>query len=309
MNFKNSEILKNATANMFFNNDHKKGGEIMMQVNKPFFKNGYAPELGIINNDLLAPSQANELTPLGAKSSHGNFSPMHVTHMVGNSFPSLITPQILSHKKPQSGKEEYNKQAINLEDLWLQEQKLCKILESLRCNSNVSISCEEWLDFINYSSIQSLESYFMQLETKLHINTFSIFEIVSVMSIIISIIKNKLNENTVSHLKNLIFNIHQNYLILINLILIRLPKEFTKNSWKIKLQDVIREKQIKVLENDDIYLFKQNNKFIANIINKYICLVFKNKNDSKIHEILNDLLVNSDKYTYPTVKSILFNMV
>lgn len=89
----------------------------------------------------------------------------------------------------------------------------------------------------------------------------------------------------------------------------RLPKELEKNIWVVKLKSIIASKQVKILENQDAFLLGQNNKLILNILTKFNYQNFKNRNEFFIFDILNDIILNNDKYTYLTVKSIAFNIV
>jgi len=221
----------------------------------------------------------------------------------GGTYPSLITPQLMKNQSTES-----NKQVINLEDLLTQEEKLWNILESLRFQTPLNFVCEEYLDFLNVSSIQNLDNYFcVKLKSEITLN--NVLEILSVMCVIISAIRQKINENIISHLKNLLFNVHQNYLILMNLVMQRMPKELEKNVWVVKLNAIIASKQVKVLENQDAFLLGQNNKLVLNILTKFNYSNFKNRTEFYIFDIINDILVNHDKYTYLTVKSIVFNIV
>jgi len=221
----------------------------------------------------------------------------------GGTYPSLITPQLMKNESTES-----NKQVINLEDLLTQEEKLWHILESLRFQTPLNFVCEEYLDFLNVSSIQNLDNYF-SLKLKSQITLNNILEILSVMCVVISAIKQKLNENIISHLKNLLYNVHQNYLILMNLVMQRMPRELEKNVWVIKLNSIIAGKQVKNLENQDAFLLGENNKLILNILTKFNYTNFKNRVEFYIFDIINDILINHDKYTYLTVKSIVFNIV
>ena len=118
-----------------------------------------------------------------------------------------------------------------------------------------------------------------------------------------------MSDNIMSHLKNLIFNVHQNYLILMNLVLERMPRELETNVWAIKLRTNINSKQVKTLESQDAFLLGQTNLLISNILTKFNHIYYNNRNDIYIFDILNDILRNSDRYTYLTVKSIAFNIV
>jgi len=120
--------------------------------------------------------------------------------------------------------------------------------------------------------------------------------------------KNKLNSSVLSHLKNLLFNIHQNFLMIIKLILARMPKEFYNNIWVNKLNTIIQNKLV-ISYNEEIFMLKQSVKLLTNMIKNIANANFKQKSEIQILKALNDIILNCDKFTYQTVKTILFNLV
>lgn len=318
-NFKPSNILKNATSNIFFDDNLKKNNPFTNTFNSPaeIFKKENSPNSGASRtlsvNSKKNSSKNNFSTNNSINNDNNNENNSiklisnkntpRIMNATGGTYPSLITPQLMKNQSTES-----NKQVINLEDLLTQEEKLWNILESLRFQTPLNFVCEEYLDFLNVSSIQNLDNYFsVKLKSEITLN--NVLEILSVMCVVISAIRQKLNENIISHMKNLLYNVHQNYLILMNLVMQRMPRELEKNVWVVKLNAIIASKQVKVLENQDAFLLGQNNKLVLNILTKFNYSNFKNRTEFYIFDIINDILINHDKYTYLTVKSIVFNIV
>jgi len=162
-----SNILKDATANIFFQNPTGTG------VMHGHFAKNHIEKL---------PSDYKKFDQLFPKSNHeekhietsSNQNPKSVdkwdnktttsnlsleltkfNHKIdsGANYPSLVTPQIKA-----ANSDEFNsRQIINLEDLSYQEEKLVKLIDSLLLNQNIINACEEWIEIINITSIQNIE--------------------------------------------------------------------------------------------------------------------------------------------------------
>ena len=193
-----------------------------------------------------------------------------------------------------------NKLPINLEDLLIQEENLWMILTCLRINGDFSKFSEEYIQFSHLSSIQSFEIYFEEPKQKLDLKINLINEYISVMLSLYSIILVKLNENSLSHLKNLFYYIYQNFLIIISLILSKVNKEYNYNIWGNRLKEVLNIrlneeiKNDKYINNNEFFYINQNNTIITNMLRNFIIIYFKTKNpfDSTIYNFINMILVN-----------------
>jgi hypothetical protein len=234
------------------------------------------------------------------------FNSTHSTTNLNNTYPSLITP--VKNSINSGTDSNRNKQAINLEDLFIQEEKIWNILEAIRFNSNINTSCDEYYDFQNMTSLQNLEGFFPKIELKSQIRLCATLETYSIVCLSLLILKNKLDMNSLSHSKNLIFYIHQNFSAIIKIILNKLPKEFEDNMWVIKLHRVLVSRNLDYC-NDDYNTIRQSNNFIISMLKKFICTYFKSKEDIDLFSILDDVLNNIGKYSHNTVKNIMFNIV
>lgn len=223
-----------------------------------------------------------------------------------NSYPSLITP-IMKNSINNPTNSSKVKQAINLEDLFIQEEKIWNILEAIRFNSNISSVCDEYFDFQNMNSLQNLHCYFQNSEIKEQIKLSITLETYSIVSISLILIKNKIDSNSLSHSKNLIYYIHQNFSVIIKIIINKLPKEFIDNMWVMKLKKVLIARNIEI--KGEFNTMQQGNSFILSMLKKFINTYFKSKEDIDLFSILEDVLFNITKYSYNTVKNIMFNIV
>jgi hypothetical protein len=323
--FKNSTVLKNATENLFLSSGKLPSGSSQTAQKNLFSNTLNFPEtvISLHNSINNRPEEKNSHNQTQKDNlSMRNTDPFKGTNYNYTSgrtdpqlsqmkiYPSLVTPQL--NRMTHMDSENYgDKQVINLEDLYIAEEKLWAILESLRYNSSISFACEDYFEFLSMTSIHSVENYFNQSESKQVLCSTNILEIISTISVIISAFKNKLNsENNVTHLKNLIFNVHQNFLVIVKIILSRLPREFESNMWATRLFSIVQNKQVKFFDNKDshdLFNLKQNNLIIHNCVSKYISANFRM--DMQIYEVMMDILGNLDKYSYSTVKNILFNIV
>ena len=276
-NFKSSTTLRNATVNVFLKSTIK--NQDSTRDFKDFNFNNKTKKSVLVNE-------------------------------IAGSYPSLVTPQVM-----QNVNDEFNnKQLINLEDLYIQEDKLWNVLNSLRFDEDsIKTTTIDWFTFANMNSMQNLENYFHNNQTKHEINLNYMYEAISVTFIYICSIYKKINKDLISSLKTLIFYIHQNCIIITNLILQRIPDEYKNNIWYIRLKNIIFAKSIKTIENDVFYLLNQNNNLNFNSIIRMLGLIFNTKNktitDSNFYSTFNQILTNLDAYSYQTVKNNMFMLV
>lgn len=320
--FKNSTVLKNATENLFLSlpSGSNQSAQKNLFANTLNFPESVISLHNSINNrpeEKISHNQTQKdnlsmrnTDPF--KGTNYNYpsdrTDRHLSQM--KIYPSLVTPQL--NRMTHMDAENYgDKQVINLEDLYIAEEKLWAILESLRYNSSISFACEDYFEFLNMTSIHSLENYFNQSENKQVLCCTNILEIISTVSVVLSVFKNKLNtDSNVTHLKNLIFNVHQNFLVVLKMILSRLPREFESNMWATRLFSIVQNKHVKFFDNKDnhdLINLKQNNLITHNCVSKFISANFRM--DIHIYDVMMDILSNLDKYSYSTVKNILFNIV
>ena len=198
-----------------------------------------------------------------------------------------------------------NKVPINLEDLLIQEEHLWLILNCLRVNGDFLPCCEQYLQFADITSIITFDLFFTENKIKkdVKINLFN--EYISIMLAIFTILNNKIiannnnnfNYKPIKHLKHIFYFLHQNILLIISTITSKINKDYILNIWGNKLKEIVflrlstenkQEKKLNII-NWEYNIINQNNSIIINILNNYIDIYFKNKNniyDSMIYNFI-----------------------
>ena len=205
------------------------------------------------------------------------------------------------------------KDIIQLEDLLILEGKFCHLFECLKYENPVPKMCVEWWNFYTYSSFfgkfpklfpktkkDNSDNYNYIISDYQIAHDAVMFELLSMIVIYKILCCNQKNQNLNNNLKNLINEIHQNFLIECDYILSKVSSQSLTNIWIKKLKNLILIQ--KNWEEDDsnqnnfhLNLIKQGNIRIKNIIqyliNTYMkinsnnninYLTFFNKNISKI---------------------------
>jgi hypothetical protein len=125
----------------------------------------------------------------------------------------------------------------------------------------------------------------------------------SVVCVLCLIYKFRISYQVVALLKNLFYNLHQNFLLVINLILFRIPASTQNNIWVVKLNTLVINKQIKTIEGEDLFLLSQSNQIISNIIKNLIKYLFNN--DTAL--ISKEIMIRTSYYVSRTSNKILIN--
>lgn len=199
-------------------------------------------------------------------------------------------------------------QPINLEDLVIQEDKLWNILDNIRTNCNFNFSAEEYLEFSQITSIQDISVFFPDKKLKSFASIAGIYEYISVMLCSFVYLKNFLSQQSVDHLKNMLYYSHQNLLLITNQILNRVNKEYQNNIWVIKLRDIIKNKKSTFIKGDDAFVIEHNSNILYNALGNFLLIYFNNENEARIFAILNDILIHINSCLIDNVKNNLTNL-
>ena len=196
-----------------------------------------------------------------------------------------------------------NKVPINIEDLLIQEERLWMILTCIRFGTDYSIAAEDYLEFSHITYIQTFDTFLKKKKIKEDLRINSINEYISVMLSIMTIITNKLCEVSITHIKNIIYYLHQNFLLIISIILSRIDKEYLDNMWGNKLKEIVftrlspefrKDSQTTLINPNEHFFIKQNNGIIANMLKNYIDIYFRGNNpiEVPIYKFVSLLLSN-----------------
>jgi len=179
-----------------------------------------------------------------------------------------------------------NSTIIQLEDLIVLEEKLYHILENINNINSLSKLCIEWWNFYTYTSFGGkFEIFFPNSISQSHqiAHETSILELLSII-ILYEVIKDiKITQTTLSNLKNLITEIHQNYLITCDYVLSTINAT-NENIWINKLQNIIKSKiNHPILKNEHINQLKKGNNTITKIIRTIMKNYSYSTNSNKIN--------------------------
>lgn len=148
-----------------------------------------------------------------------------------------------------------NKNMINLENILIIEQKLRQITESINTMVDIKELCEDWWEITNQETmLMNLSSIFKELKFKEILKQVNHCECVTI-SIIYAINLHLKTPPTIilTLIKSLMLYAHQNFLILIKLILSRLPQDSRENVWAYSLQALIENKGFKKKKKFELF--------------------------------------------------------
>ena len=212
-----------------------------------------------------------------------------------------------------------NKVPINIEDLLIQEERLWMILTCIRFGSDYSICAEEYLEFSHITSIQTFDPFFNEKKIKEELRINSVNEYVSVMLSILTLITNKLCEVSMTHIKNLLYYLHQNFLLIISMILSRIDKDYIDNVWGNRLKEIVftrlsleirkDSKTTMITPNEEFYIH-QNNSIIENMLRNYINIYFRSSNpiEAPVYKFIMLLISSKGAINIWYIKSTLTKM-
>ena len=178
-------------------------------------------------------------------------------------FSNQRSNQYLSHNDifvPSTSPPEPKKFFINLQDLIKIEEILVCLIEKVAHKESASQECENWWKITDENSIIRIDSLFKKSEVKQGLREAVILEAVGVTTVEYLDHSALGNEKTRAALIEMLEIIHQNILVLIDIVLHRLPNSYSTNSWAVKLQTLTYHKRkIKCSKYENVNLLQQQN--------------------------------------------------
>jgi Dullard-like phosphatase family protein len=192
---------------------------------------------------------------------------------------------------------------INIEDLLILEEKFNEVLKSVKTKNNTPNECFELLNSYQQSSLyNNFENYFKDITSKDIIRTSIMYLIYNVI-ICYNFSFNYFFFNTChQYLENILDVNHKSYLLICELISLKIPSDSKNNIWVEKLRKMLKnnlnhielnnKEFIAYLMSQDYINYKNHNinilleiKFYSNKINKYLQLFLNSiHNDDKYKE-------------------------
>ena len=178
-------------------------------------------------------------------------------------FSNQRSNQYLSHMdtfSPAKSSLEKSKFFINLQDLIKLEEILCVLTEKVTQRESAIEECSNWWSITEENSILRIDSLFKKSEVKQSLREAVILEAAGVTLVEFLDHSAVGNDKTRAALLGMLEIIHQNILVLIDIVLHRLPNSYSTNSWAVKLQTLTYQKrQIKCSKYENVDLLSKQN--------------------------------------------------
>jgi CTD small phosphatase-like protein 2 len=170
--------------------------------------------------------------------------------------------------------DEYN---FELEDLIVLEEKLYQIYESFVNGKPLFNLCIEWWNFYMYCNFgYKFENLFYNDKDYNITHESSMLELLSIIIFYEILMNIKYSNSDINLMKNLLFDVYQNYLIICDYVLNKVNFDLDKKIFINKLQNLIFAKlEHKIKNNEYLHLLKTNNSSINNKL-KLILKLFNN---------------------------------
>ena len=168
---------------------------------------------------------------------------------------------------------------FKIEELIVLEEKMSRILDSFQIIRNIRKFCIDWYIFYVFSSFKgNFEKYFKDNQTQRNISHECCFlEFLSIIFIYESFGQVTITQTAISKLQNLLFYVHQNFLIICDYIINIIFNNVKSNIWINKLQNIILSKRVrKIQKNEHINILKEGNYNITLIIKSLLKMFSSN---------------------------------
>ena len=312
---KNGEVKAEGDTNINHNNSLS---SITKRIRKKYYKNNPKNNLPIKNNNnnVLKNINMRKTSPNDKADNNNNFKDNSNDNKKQLNTNENENENINENSNINNSIINNKKDIIQLEDLLILEGKLCHLMDCLKYENPMPKMCIEWWNFYTYSSYfgkfpklfpktkkdedEDRNDYIISDYQIAHDSMM--FELLS-MIITYQILNDpKLNQNLINTLKNLINEVHQNFLIECDYILSKVNNQSLNNLWIKKLKNLILAKRNWTDNNSKksnyhLDLIKQGNNIIQNL-NQYLLSTYTRANSNNID-------INSLTYfnkNIPTVK-------
>ena len=207
------------------------------------------------------------------------------------------------HNFPSTNPVLSDKQVINLERLIHQEDKLWEILQNLNENSQLLPLLSEYWRISVDQSLAGIEKLFKDSRTKKVLQVSMVIEavVIALMAFICNCFGSSFGK--LGQARTMMAQVHQNFLNVIEMVLMKLPPGTPASVWVNTLQETVQKKKFKTLKRSEYSTtLKHNCDIIGNCIRTLTHNLPVHSNQlGVILQILN----NVDKYSVSTARGFL----
>ena len=203
-------------------------------------------------------------------------------------FPNVSTNYLNYSNIIKEDSYSYNENIINIEDLLIIEEKFSELIRIFKLkDDNIANVCFELLNSYEQSSIyNNISNYFKNLSAKITICTSILYFIYNVIICYHFSFDFSFFNTCYQYLGNILEISHKSFLLLCELILLKISSNAKNNIWVLKLKNMLKfslkhielnnEEYTKFLMGQESFNYKNTNiyeiKFYSNKINRYLQL-------------------------------------
>lgn len=223
-----------------------------------------------------------------------------------DNIPALFSQELL---KSLPRNNPLNKFIINLDQLIKLEEVLNYILEVVNEHRDVRSYVRDWWELSSLSTLTRLHTIFKDKRTKETLkNAFRL----EAMAIALAENYDEISlesESLLELLKELLFSIHQNYLVIVSIALHRLPASSSTNNWAVTLQTIIHNKRMeKIKKTDNVNYLERQNVRINDMLKQIVNEISINESSYTLKGILlacSQILKDIESFEVDTVREVL----
>ena len=178
-----------------------------------------------------------------------------------------------------------NNDIIQIEDLLILEGKICHLISCLKYENPLPKMCIEWWNFYTYSSyFGKFPKLFPKIMNRNNFSDYQVahdsilFELLSIILTYEILAEKNLRKRLINNIKELINEIHQNFLIECDYILSRVSNKSMSNLWIKKLKNIILSNKNWKENNAHLKILNQRNFKVHSLIQNLINICSKNEN-------------------------------
>jgi len=166
---------------------------------------------------------------------------------------------------------------VNLEDMVVIEKDLAFLLEDLSIQS-LSV-CEDFWDITDENTLNQIEQLYRDPKSKKNLKMWMVLGSLAV-ALIHHMVGSSSTQNKISTIKEIVFNLHQGFLVVVKLILKRIS-ENVSNEWVLKLKNIVKAKLVQK-NQEKVTVLKNCNISVRNGLRSLCSTLVQQKSNKNI---------------------------
>lgn len=207
--------------------------------------------------------------------------------------------------------QEEPKFMLNLEDIVLMEERLAGMLDMCGNPANCANFCEDWWDIAAENTLSRVDRLFRDEKLRKLLRFALVYESMGVAVLYHFSRVSMPATSTLTQIRTIISTIHQNFLIIIDYVLQRLPPDCSNNPWANTLVSIVGSKRRRNKKMDNLASLKANNEVLSTNLTALCKTQFAKteKNARLMFLPCLQMLKNLDKIEVDRVRNLLENAV